>query len=138
MLDLFDLDVSPVPMAKLSHHWLCTKCRAVSLRTGKCASCSGTDFIPFLDRRPLRLDRETLNGIVELIDQAADSLAQMDVDKAIIVSGEYMPFLSQLLKGHELAQVREATTGSGFRVTSLPSSTLLELFRKSQVPPSES
>jgi len=139
LFDLSDLE-TPIPASysKPFYYWLCTNCRCVSLTKQLCAACQKRDFIPFLDRRPLLLSKEIMNGVVGLIDEAADSLPAMNIDEAIICSGEYMPFLSQLLKNSELAASRAASSHTGFRITSMSTEEVLSLFRKRQLPPSPS
>lgn len=138
MFDLSDLE-TPIPTtsSKPKHYWLCTKCKHVALTSSSCVTCKTTDFIPFLDRRPLLLTKEICNGVVALINKAADSLEHMDIEESIVCTNEYMPFLSKILKDSKLAQTRSQNGEPGWRSSSLSCSEQLALFEQSQMPPTE-
>lgn len=138
MFDLSDLE-TPIPPtnSKHKHYWLCTSCKHVALTSSSCATCKNKDFIPFLDRRPLLLTKEIRNGIVSLIDKAADSLVDMDIEESIVCTNEYMPFLSKILKDSKIAQDRSQNGEPGWRKSSLSCSDQLALFEQSQMPPTE-
>lgn len=139
MFDLSDLD-TPIPPTKSNspnHYWMCTACQHISITAGTCNTCQAKTFIPFLDRRPLLLTKEVCNGVISLINDAADSLLDMEIDDSIICTNEYMPFLSKLLKDSKLAEERKSRNESGWRVSTLSSSEHLSLFSLSQIPPSE-
>ena len=98
-----------------------------------CVSCGCKEFVIHVDRRPLLLSKETRNGIVDLIDKAGDLVPQVDIDEQIRLTGDYMPFLSQLLNDAELAEKRNRE-GGGFRTTTLSTPELLALFREMKLP----
>jgi hypothetical protein len=134
---LFDLSelTMPTPKPRSQHDWMCAQCRRVTLSRVPCA-CGSTDFVIHLDRRPLLLDKETRNRIIDLIDEAANRVPEMlDVDDQLHITGEYMPFLSRLLDGAELAEERRRDYGSGFRRTALTTAELIALFREMKLPP---
>lgn len=135
MFDLSELTM-PTPSARFKHDWLCTQCRRVSMVRGSCASCGGQEYIAHLDRRPLLLSKEVRNGIIDLIDQAADLVPELnDIDAQLQITGEYMPFLSKLLSNAELAEDRRLAGDPGFRKTDLSVEELLALFKEMKLPP---
>lgn len=137
MFDLSEL-TDPAPKVRASFHWMCASCRKVALSRNTCAACCGQEFIPFMDRRPLLLGKEVRLRILDLIDAAADLVPQLPtIDEQAEITGEYMPFLSKLLDDAELAEKRQAETGSGFRRTSLSIDELTQLFREMKLPPTE-
>lgn len=139
---MFELPNLETPIAlknsKPSHYWLCTSCRNVSLACRSCNSCENKKFIPFLDRRPLLLSKELCNGVVDLINAAADNIGNMEIEESISCNNEYLPFLSQLLSDSAKAQERASLGEMGWRSTSMATSEVLALFEQSQIPPTES
>jgi len=135
LIDLSDLSL-PTPKTQPKYNWLCVGCRRVSASRGSCAVCGCKEFVVHLDRRPLLLSKETRNGIVDLIDKAASLVPQADIDEQIRLTGEYMPFLSQLLTDAELAEKRNRAEGCGFRTTTLTTPELLALFQDMKFPTS--
>lgn len=135
LFDLSDLTL-PAPRPSQVHDWLCGSCLRVSITKKTCATCGCQDFVPYLDRRPLLISKEVKNGIVDLIDQAADLVPKMDIDDQLHFTGDYMPFLSRLLDSAKLAEERKAANNSGYRETNLSTPELLSLFREMKLPPS--
>jgi hypothetical protein len=135
LFDLSDLSL-PKPRPVQVHDWLCGSCLRVSITKKSCAVCNCREFIPYLDRRPLLLNKEVKNGIVDLINQAADRVPQADIDEQLYFTGDYMPFLSKLLDAAQVAEDRKASNDSGYRETNLSTSELLLLFKEMKLPPS--
>lgn len=107
--DLSDLNPEPDRRERIQMR-LCTGCRCVlpQYHTA-CPTCEDTTLLPFLDRRPLLLDRDTRNGILTLIDEGVSQLTdEVLSDEQSYLSNEYLPFLSRLLKESEVAEKYES------------------------------
>ena len=132
---MFNLDdlIVPLPKKKVLHDWVCVSCLRITMRCVTCL-CGSVEFVPYLDRRPLLLSKETQHGILALIDEAAGKVVDLGIDEQLFYAGEYMPFLNKLLVDAELAQQRELT-GVGYRKTDLDSEDILSLCRDMRMPP---
>lgn len=134
MFDLSDLQSDP-PLPKAEHHWLCTSCRTPSFSSAsECPKCGALNFIPYIDRRPLLLSKDVRNSIVNLIDEAAELLEDLDLDSMCFYTGEYMPFLGSLLDDASRASGLESEGLQGYRTTSMSKEELISLFRNMQKP----
>lgn len=138
---MFELDDLTTPLLtakrRSSPSWLCVSCRRVTIVHAPCAFCAGRELIPYLDQRPLLLSKEVKNIVLDLIDQAAARVPQVDIDEQIHLVEGYMTFLSRLLDSAQLAEKRKAEGNEGFRATSLSTEELIALFRDMKLPPTE-
>lgn len=107
--DYKDLDLAP-PRRERIQMRLCTGCRCVlpALHT-QCTFCEESSLIPFLDRRPLLLDRETRNGILDLVDDGASRLTdEILTNEQDFLANQYLPFLTRVLQESEIAERYES------------------------------
>lgn len=105
-IDLSDLESTSPKKVRL-HMRLCGACRCILPRYhSSCPACESTaSLLPYLDRRPLLLDRETRNSILDLIDEGAARLTdEVLTDEQSYLANEYLPFLSLVLKESETAE----------------------------------
>lgn len=135
LFDISDLSL-PSHKERPAHAWMCVGCQRVSANLCRCAACGSKDQVPYLDRRPLLLNKETQNGIIGLIDRAAEQVPQAEIDEQLYLTGEYMPFLSSLIDSSQLAEQRRLATNAGFRTTTLSTDALLALFAQMELPSS--
>ena len=119
-IDLTDLESTP-PRRERVHMRLCSACRCVlPSYHNSCPSCESTaPLLTYLDRRPLLLDRETRNAILDLIDEGASRLTdEVLSDEQNYLANRYLPFLSRVLKESEVAEkLRSMGNHSAYRRT---------------------
>ena len=132
MFDLLD-PITPLTLTKNPTCWMCTQCRSIA-ESPACAPCGVVDSIPYLDRRPFLLTKEARNSIVQLIDEAADLLSDMDIDDQCFYTGEYMPFLSSMLDEASRAEELRTSGSSGYRTTTLNTEEITQLLRSMKRP----
>lgn len=104
-IDLSDLESTPTKKVRLMR--LCGACKCVlPSYHSACPACESTaPLLPYLDRRPLLLDRDTRNSILDLIDEGAARLTdEVLTDEQNYLANEYLPFLSLVLKESETAE----------------------------------
>lgn len=133
MFDLLEPMIS-FSSQRLDHCWMCVECRTIFDVKCACAVCGADNFVPYVDRRPLLLSKEVRNAVVNLIDEIADTLSDLDLDSQCFYTSEYMPFLSGLLDEAARASEVRKSGSTGYRTTSLSVEELLPLFRSMKKP----
>jgi hypothetical protein len=137
---MFDIDLTslePSPERKV-HMRLCPSCRSIlPVYHSSCPCGSVVPLIPYLDRRPLLLDRDVRNSILDLIDEGANRLTdEVLTDEQDHLVNEYLPFLSKVLKESELAERAKAMGNhTAYRRTSDTKAEILSNFRDMVLPP---
>jgi len=112
---------------------LCTSCGEIHVKE-VCASCSNSESIVFLDRRPLLLSTELNNAIRNKINHIGDHIGEMEEDEREFNIQEFVPFLSTLLDESTLAGRRKQNSSKGYRETGLSTIESLELIDSMRIP----
>ena len=131
-----NLETDAPPRRRLDMR-LCSSCLCVVSSTETiCGSCGERSLIPYLDRRPLLLDRSIRDGILDLIDEAVTELSD-DSEVLEHMACVYLPFLQQALEDAERAEaLRTEGNVGGFRVTACSKDEVLEHIKNLRLPPS--
>ena len=135
--DYKDLDLAP-PRRERVQMRLCTGCRCVLPAVhAHCTVCESSSLIPFLDRRPLLLDRETRNGILDLVDEGAARLTDdIPMSEQDFLANQYLPFLTRVLQESEIAERHESMGNTtAYRCTDWSRDEILSGFRDLILPP---
>lgn len=115
---------------------LCSSCRCVVASTrDRCGSCDPAFLIPYIDRRPLFLERAVRDKIVDLIDTAVENIGDDDLDLHLFY--EFLPFLQRVMEEAERAEAMRTMGTSGFRTTSLSVDEVISYLREMRLPPVE-
>lgn len=116
---------------------LCTECGEIySTPSGHAHERSS---VPFFDRRPLLLEPELFALVRDKMHVLSSTISEVEDDEEHeFIVNELFPFLSLMLDESRLAVTRRATTGKGYRETSLPPEEALSLLEKIRVPPTSS
>jgi len=137
-IDLSDLEPTQDKPEK-SHMRLCGSCMCIlPSYHNECPSCEvpGT-LIPYLDRRPLILERDTRNSILGLIDEGVKKLTD-DVltDRQSYLSDDYLPFLTRMLQESETAEkLRTMGNHTAYRSTNETTDEVISHLRDMIIPP---
>ena len=127
------VDPAPLPPCR---HWLCTKCFLVSV-SRDCTACGSDELIPHLDRRPLRLGRETSRRILDLMDEAVELVGTLPAgDARACKEIDFILFLTQVLMDADIVDHRPVESCAAFRTTTLSDDEIVAVLRARQLPPS--
>ena len=130
--------IRPVMRHRPAYTSLCTECQCVSTadaRCKSCGSCGSASLVPYIDRRPMLLDRDVRDQVMGLVDAAVNCINEDVGDELLYLACEYLPFLQRTIESAEKAESLRSSGLGGYCETACTPGEIIFHLRHMRLPP---